>query len=74
MNRWQIFIEVWPHSTGHGQSADQAAAGDRQQSYEVQAENISDALVLAKHIVEGIRSNPAVWEAPITSIMLIATS
>lgn len=29
MTRWQIRIEAWPHSTGNGAAADQAAAGER---------------------------------------------
>lgn len=68
MRRWLITIEAWPHSTGNGQTADQAAAGDRVQSYCVNARDIAEALYLANCIVKGMKSNPMVWEAPITGI------
>ena len=68
MDRWHVVIEVWPGSSGKGRDADQAAAGDRTQSYYVDAEEISGALKLANCVVEGIVSNPAVWMAPIMGI------
>jgi hypothetical protein len=68
MNRWRVVIEAWPHSTGKGQTNDQAAAGEAVQTYHVKAYDIAAALVLAKCIVEGIEANPAVWQAPIKSI------
>jgi hypothetical protein len=69
VNRWHIIIEAWPHSTGNGQTADQAAAGERVQSYYVDAEDIAAALKMATCIVNGMLSNPMVWHAPITSIV-----
>lgn len=67
-DRWHIVIEAWPHSTGNGKEADQALAGERIQYYYVDAEDIKAALKLGLCIAGGMKSNPAVWEAPITSI------
>lgn len=68
MWNWNITIEAWPYSTGNGADADQKAAGDREQCYYVSAESIAEAITLARCIVDGIQSNPAVWQAPITGI------
>jgi hypothetical protein len=66
--KWHIVIEAWPHSSGKGQSHDQQAVGDRVQSYYVETNEIGDALQMARCIVDGIESNPAVWRAPIMGI------
>lgn len=66
--RWIITIEAWPHSTGNGQDSDQVAAGERVQSYCVNARDITEALYLANCIAKGMRSNPMVWQAPIVGI------
>lgn len=68
MYRWHIVIEAWPHSTGKGQDVDQAAAGERVQSYYVEANDVRAALRSATCIQNGMVSNPAVWEAPIIGI------
>jgi hypothetical protein len=69
--RWQITIEAWPHSTGKGQTVDQAAAGERAQLYEANAHDMKQALIYAEHIVRGIEANPMVWQAPIMSIVRV---
>ena len=69
--RWKITIEAWPHSTGNGNEADQAAAGDRSSEYVVTAQDIKGAMVHAEDIQVGIKHNPAVWEAPIVGIVRI---
>ena len=63
--RWQISIEIWPHSTGAGAEADQKAAGDRQRYFYVEADCIERAYMSARCIQSGILCNPAVWKAPI---------
>ncbi len=64
--RWRITIEAWPRG-----AFDQAAAGERSSEYVVTAQDIRGALVHAEDIQEGIRRNPAVWEAPIMGIVRI---
>lgn len=64
MYLWKVTIEAWPFST-----FDQSLAGERSRNYVVRAVDIGDALKAAEHIATGIRSNPAVWRAPITSII-----
>lgn len=71
MERWQITIEAWPHSTGNTREKDQEAAGERLQSYYVDAENIKEAVRIGGYISEAMQSNPAVWRAPITAIMRV---
>ena len=66
---WLVTIEVWPHSTGKGQVADQASAGDRVQNFAVRAVDIAAALELAECIAQGMRTNPMVWRAPIKAIV-----
>ena len=68
MMQWKVTIEAWPHFTGNGRDADQAKAGDRVQTYRVDAESIAGALRCAQHIASGMRSNPMVWRAPIMAI------
>lgn len=68
MYRWHITIEAWPHSTGKSAAIDQAAAGERTQSYYIVADDIGSALKFANCIVDGMISNPACWKAPITGI------
>jgi hypothetical protein len=66
---WKVTIEAWPHSTGKGRDADQAAAGERSASYAVRAVDMGDAFKAAEYIAMGVRANPMVWRAPITSII-----
>jgi hypothetical protein len=68
MSRWQIMLEVWPHSTGNGSNVDQIAAGERAPFFYVDADDIRGALKMAPCICQGIKHNPAVWEAPIHAI------
>lgn len=68
MDRWRITIEVWPHSTGAGQEADQKAAGDRTNYFYVDAQDIADAMKMARCYAEGLERNPAVWRAPIRGV------
>lgn len=67
--RWKITIEAWPYATGNGNTADQAAAGERSSEYVVTARDIKSAMAHAESIQSGIRHNPAVWEAPIVAIV-----
>lgn len=66
--QWTVTIEVWPYSTGKGQEIDQKNAGDRVQCFDVEADDIFQALKLAKSIQTGMKSSPHVWEAPIVGI------
>jgi len=66
--RWRITIEAWPHSTGKGQEEDQKAAGDRERYFYVDAEDIADAMKMARCFAEGMKANPAVWMAPIMGV------
>lgn len=66
---WKITVCVWPYSTGVGAAEDQKAAGERTQVLEVSATDIRDALRQAELFVQGIKTNPRVWQAPIKSIV-----
>lgn len=63
-----ITIEAWPHSTGQGQTKDQEAAGERSQTFTVDADGFDGAYRQAKLLQTGIETNPMVWRAPIVSI------
>jgi hypothetical protein len=66
--KWSVTIEAWPYSTGKGCDHDQKNAGDRVQCFMVEADNISEAMKLAKAIQTGMKASPHVWEAPIYGI------
>lgn len=66
---WQVSIEIWPYSTGNGRDEDQKACGERTRTFTVIAHDIFDVIEQAKMIVHGIKTNPAVWQAPIKSIV-----
>lgn len=72
-DRWKVTVEAWPFSpaTQHGETMEiaQKRAGERSASYVVRAVDMGDAFKAAEHIAMGIRANPAVWRAPITSIV-----
>jgi hypothetical protein len=68
MNRWRITIEAWPHSTGAGKDADQKTAGERTNYFYVDANDITEAMKMARCFQEGMLRNPAVWEAPIMGV------
>lgn len=68
MYQWTVKIEVWPYSTDKGVDADQIACGDKCITRLVRADDIKEALNFANLIVEGIKTNPRVWQAPIMSI------
>lgn len=68
MKRWRIHIEAWPHSTGAGADADQKAAGARTNYFYVDADDITDAMQMARCFAEGVKRNPAVWMAPIWGV------
>lgn len=68
MMRWRIQIEAWPHSTGAGQRADQAVAGERTHFFYVDAYDITEAMKMARCFAEGMERNPAVWRAPIYGV------
>lgn len=71
MELWKVTIEAWPFFCGTDKTTEEAqsAAGNRSASYAVRAVDIADALRMAEAIAMGIRANPAVWRAPITSII-----
>lgn len=68
--RWRITIAVWPHSTGNGTASDKKAAGaeDGDRYFYVEAEDFRDASRLAFAYSEGVKSHPAVWQAPIMGV------
>ena len=69
MTRWIVTIEVWPHSTGNGNEADQKAAGNRVNTFAVDADCMREAVKLANAIAQGMEAHPMVWRAPITGIV-----
>lgn len=69
MGPWIVTIEAWPFSTSNGTEIDQKAAGQRSVNYAVRAMDAADALRIAEYIATGVRANPMVWRAPITSII-----
>jgi len=68
MNVYEVVIEVWPHSTGRGAEVDQKQAGAREQRFQVKADDIRGAMVMAETICLGLRQNPIVYITPIKSI------
>ena len=66
---WTIEIRVAPHSTGRGQIEDQKTVGKELQVYNVLANDIDTALIVAKSIRAGIESNPMVWRTEIVGII-----
>lgn len=66
---WHITIEAWPYSTGAGNEADQKAAGDRRKTFRVRAEDFHQASSFARTLAAGVKANPAVWQAPIVSVV-----
>lgn len=68
MCKWAVTIEIWPHSTGRGQSIDQKEAGERVHTLTVEADDIHRALKAVKLFTDGIETNPMVWQAPIMKI------
>ncbi len=68
MDRWIITVQVCPHSTGRGQEADQASVGERRQTVIVEAGDIESALSQAKLYLAGVRTNPMVWKAFVSSV------
>jgi hypothetical protein len=65
---YTVRIAIWPYSTGAGQEEDQKRAGERMAIFSVIADDFEKACAAAKLIVTGIKTNPAVWMAPIFSI------
>ena len=68
--RWKIAIEAWPHSTGNGNEADKKAAGADEGAhyFYVDADDIHEAMKMARCLAKGIERNPAVWKAPIFGV------
>ena len=65
---WKISIEAWPHSSGLGAEAEQKLCGDRVAVFAVRAVDMKAAFEAAEQIAMGMRTNPAVWRAPIVEI------
>lgn len=65
MHRWRISIEVYPFS-----GADPKAAGseDGPHNFYVDANDIREAMKMAECFQQGMKRNPAVWEAPILGV------
>lgn len=74
MSRFTATVTVWPYSTGAGGTADQTAVGDERQQIEVPADNIRAALEIAEIFAAGIRTNPRVWQANVTSLAKVPHS
>jgi hypothetical protein len=66
--RWQITIEAWPYATGRGRAADQKDCGGREHVFQVVAHDMAGAFDRAQLLASGMRTNPAMWQAPITKI------
>jgi hypothetical protein len=64
--KWRITIENWVYS-----GIDQKLAGSKKNDYDIEADGIDMAVSFAHAIVKGIRTNPAIWEAPIISIVQV---
>ena len=68
MHNWIVNYEVWPYHGGK-----QADAGERKQSYiirssDLQCNDIFEVTKVARQYINGVKANPHVWQAPITSI------
>lgn len=71
MDKWRITIEAWPHSTGNGHAADQAAAGPPKNDFIICAVDMKTAFESGEHIAMGMRVNPMCWRAPIVAIVKV---
>lgn len=69
--KWRGEVHLWPYSTGRGQAVDQRDAGDRIQVIEIVAADFDEALKLVRQFREGLSRNPAVWQAPIMSLVRV---
>ena len=67
-NQWSFKIEVYPHSTGHGQAVDTEACGGRYFERTVTADNVREALIFASLFAEGVAQNPRVWQANVVEL------
>lgn len=68
--RWRISIAIYAHSTGNGAEADKKAAGADEGDiyFYVDAQDFKEASKMAQCFSDGVRANPAVWEAPIMGV------
>lgn len=66
--KWKVTVVVMAYSTGRGADADRKAAGNREQSTVVECDTIRHALRFADAFVNGIKTNPAVWEVQVYAI------
>jgi hypothetical protein len=76
MHRWRITIEPHPFSSGKGAEADRKAAGADEGSHHfyVDAGDIREAMKMAQCFAEGMKRNPAVWEAPIIGVCVVSAA
>jgi hypothetical protein len=70
MENATIEIVVFPHSTGDKAEKDQELAGPRNRRFAFPVSHFDDAVRMAKGIMAGIQSHPAVWCCEIRSIKL----
>jgi hypothetical protein len=68
--QWRATIAIFPHSTGSGQEADRKAAGaeEGERYFYYEAQEFRDAVKMAECFASGIKSHPAVWDAPIMGV------
>lgn len=69
MSVYEINIELWPFF-----SVPQKECGARHIQFTVHAEDIFEAVQHARLIQTAIKVNPAVWQAPIKSVIHASTS
>jgi len=65
VHRWRISIEVYPFQ---GADRKAAAADDGPHYFFVDAHDIREAMKMAECFQQGMKRNPAVWEAPILGV------
>lgn len=65
MHRWRITIDPMPFS---GADPKAAASEDGPHHFYVDADDIRVAVKMAECIQQGMKRNPAVWEAPILGV------
>lgn len=64
--KWRVVVYVWPLS-----GIEEKWVGGREQNFCIIAKDFDDAVVKANHILIGIRTNPDVWQAGISGVMVM---
>jgi hypothetical protein len=62
---WILKIFGWPYFPA---CENQKLVGDREQKFEISAEDFDNALIQARAILTGVKTNSAIWKAGISAL------